>query len=74
MLKAKRWVRAVGAVMTGGILLQFGACSGLLPQIGAGLGFSLGSVPAQAVGCLVVEGIGQTCEGVVVPGAIILGD
>lgn len=74
MLKAKRLVKIAGALMTGGIVLQFGGCGGLLGQVGGGLGFSLGSVPAQAVGCLVVEGIGQQCEGVVVPGAIVLGD
>jgi hypothetical protein len=69
-----RWVKACGALAVGSVVLQLGSCGSLIPQVGQGFGFAFGAIPAEVVGCLIVEGAGQTCEGVIIPGAVVLSD
>jgi len=65
------WLRACGALAVGGVVMQLSGC---IPQVGKGFGFAFGAIPAEVVGCLVIEGIGQTCDGIIIPGAVVLSD
>jgi hypothetical protein len=55
MRKNSHRMKIVGLLLAGGMLLQFGGClGGIWKQVGIGFGRSIGAIPGNLVGDLIV--------------------
>ena len=59
MRNKNRRMKIVGLLLTGGMMLQWGGCLGpVFKQAGIGFGRSLGAIPGNIVGDLIINSLG----------------